>query len=468
MTVQRMAGAIVLLLTAAAPASAQRAARLVADSAGKLGIVLCNIRPSGKVGDGQKAFKTGIEDKDAAKRTAALEQAVRILTEQTGTGGAAAWYYLGRAFLAQGDLAGADSALSKAEMMQPDCEIDINNHRQQAWAVLANAGIEKLQGNDLDSALVLFRQASTMFRGLPHVFENMGVIYANNGQNDSAAHYFGRAAEIAAQDSTLTDNRNQATLNQAMVLQRLERHDEAITVLRRYLEWKPGDTDARKSLSWSLRQAGQAASADSLDRAMVDEFARMNFDSLTANDLMAVGVSMFNAEKFPEAAQIFERLMRRNPWSRDAVYNLANAYLALKQWDSLSRVGKQLLLIEPLNEDGYRLLGQAYRALERQDSLIKMAETLVMLPLNVQVTNFNMSSQSARFQATATGRRATDAASKDLPPVAVTLQIEFLDSTGTVLGSEDVAVPALQPGTTHEVTAQARAPGIVGWRYRRK
>ena len=124
-----------------------------------------------------------------------------------------------------------------------------------------------------------------------------------------------------------------------MTLQRMEKHPEAIVVLTKYLTWDPTDTDARKSLSWSYRQSGQAAKADSIDQAMVAEFSSMNYDSLSTGDLMAVGVSMFNAKKFQEAADIFEKLRTKNPWSRDAVYNLANTYLALQNWPKLVEVG---------------------------------------------------------------------------------------------------------------------------------
>lgn len=473
MNVQRAAGILLaLMVIAAGSAEAQeRAARLVADSATKFQIAFCNLKMGGKVGDGQKAFKNGLEDKDPAKRAAALDQAVRILTtEVTGQQGqsGAAWYYLGRAYLAQGDVVGADSALAKAEKFQPDCEIDISTYRQNAWAILANAGIEKLRGGDTDSALVLFRQANTLFDKLPHVYENVGVIYANQGQNDSAAVYFGKAAAIAEADTSLTDNRNSATLNYAMTLQRLENHPEAIIALTKYLGWNPGDTDARKSLSWSYRQSGQVAKADSIDNAMVSEFATMNYDSLSAGDLMAVGVSMFNAQKFQEAADVFEKLRAKNPWSRDAVYNLANAYLALKNWPKLVEVGKQLQAIEPMSEDSYRLTGQAYRELKQQDSLLKEAETLVGLPVAVEVTTFAMGTTASRIEATATGRKATDAAGKDMKPVPVTLTWEFMDSTGSVLGSQDVNVPALEPGATHAIRAEARAPGITAWRYKRK
>ncbi len=474
MNVQRAAG-LVLAFTVAAATSAgaqQIARRLVADSASKFQIAFCNLKMGGKVGDGQKAFKTGLEDKDAAKRAAALDQAVKILTEQVSTGGqgasGAAWYYLARSYLAQGDVAGADSGFTRAEKLQADCEIDIASYRQNSWAILANAGIEKLRGGDMDSSLALFRQANTMFQKLPHVYENVGVIFANQGQNDSAAFYFGRAAAVAEADTSLAENRNSATLNQAMSLQRMEKHPEAIVVLTKYLSWNPKDTDARKSLSWSLRQSGQVAKADSLDQAMVSEFEKMNFDSLSTADLMAVGVSLFNAQKFEEAAGVFERLRTHNPWSRDAVYNLANSYLALKNWPKLVEVGHQLSAIEPMNEDAYRLTGQGYRELKQQDSLLKEAEKLVTLPVAIEVTTFAMGTVSARLEATATGRKASDAAGKDLKPAPVSLMVEFLDSTGKVLGSQAVSIPALEPGATHAIKAETRQAGVTAWRYLRK
>jgi tetratricopeptide (TPR) repeat protein len=474
MNVQRTAG-MLLALTAGLAGNAtaqQRATRLVADSATKFQIAFCNLKTAGKVGDGQKALKAGLEDKDAAKRAASLDQAVKILTTEVTTGGqgasGGAWYYLARAYLAEGDVKGTDSAFTKAEKLQPDCEIDIASYRQNAWAILANAGIEKLRGGDSDSALVLFRQANTLFDKLPHVYENVGVIFATSGQNDSAAYYFGRAAAIAEADTTLTENRNSATLNQAMTLQRMEKHPEAIIALTKYLSWNPKDTDARKSLSWSLRQSGQAAKADSIDQAMVQEFASMNYDSLSTGDLMAVGVSLFNAQKYQEAADVFERLRKQNPWSRDAVYNLANSYLALKNWPKLVEVGRQLALIEPMNEDSYRLTGQAFRELKQQDSLLMEAEKLVGLPVAVEVTTFAMGTMASRIEATATGRTATDASGKDMKPTPVTLTWEFLDNSGKVLGTQAINIPALEPGATHAIKAEARQPGITAWRYARK
>jgi tetratricopeptide (TPR) repeat protein len=460
-----------LLLLLASPLAAQRRnLRLVASEPGRYTIALCPLRYSGKVSDAQKHLKTGIEDKDAGKRAEALDKGLQAAFDAISggeSGNPAAWYVLGRIYLAQGDVAGADSAFTRAETLQPDCEIDINQYRQNAWADIANAGLEKQRAGESDSALALFRDASTIFRGLPHVFENMGVMFANASQTDSAAAYFRKALEVAEPDTTLTENRNSAALNLSLMLQRLGRHQEAVQMLRQYLAWNPSETDARRSIAYSFRELGLTDSADAIEQELVGEFSRMNLDSLSFTDLMAVGVSQFNADQFEQAAGVFERLLARNGWSRDAVYNLANAYLALKDWNRLLPAGRKLLQIEPLNEDAHRLLGQAYRGLDQQDSLVAIATRLVMLPVNVEVTGFALSSQAARWTAVATGRAAMDAAGKPIPPAPVAVTVEFLDEAGQVVATREIAIPALAADASQELQTEVRAEGIASWRYRR-
>jgi tetratricopeptide (TPR) repeat protein len=466
------AGALTLVATLATPGVAQQRNRaLVATEPGRMMIPLCQLRAGGKVNDGQKELRTGIEDKDAAKRAAALGKAEQILTQAVQGADAAnpaAWYYLGRTYLAAGDVRGADSAFTKVVGMVPDCELDIDQYRQNAWATLANAGIQRQQQGQTDSAMALFREANQIFRKLPHVFENMGVVFANAGQNDSAAAYFAEALVAAEGDTTYMDNRNSSALNLVLMHQRLGRHQEAIGVLRRYLEWKPGDTDARRSLAYSFREMGHTDSAETVERQLVEEFSAMNLDSLSSADLMAVGVTQFNNKVYDKAAEIFRRLMTRNPWSRDAVFNLANTYLALKENDSLIVTSRQLLQIEPMNEDAYRLLGSAFRELKQQDSLVATAEKLVSLPVNVEVTQFSIRSSGARWTATATGREATDPGGRPVPPAPLTLVVEFLTEAGAVVASEEVSIPALATAATHQLQVDGAGETIAAWRYRRK
>jgi tetratricopeptide (TPR) repeat protein len=431
---------------------------------------LCPIKAvNAKVEKGISSLRKAYDAKTPADKAQALTESKQSLNtaisqEAQGTN-AAAWYYLARVALLQGDPVGADSAFSKALELAPSCEIDIMQYRQNNWAILGQAGIEMQRKGESDSALAMFRDASFLFRGLPHVYSNMGVVFANTNRTDSATVYFQKALTIAEADTALVEDRNAAALNLAIVYQRQNKHADAVGVLHKYLVWKPNDSDAKKALAQSFRAAGMVDSAEKVETAMVAEFAKTNLDSLDAQDLMSVGVAAFNAGKFPDAVTAFGKAVARNPWSRDARYNLANSYLALKDHEHLIAESTKLLEIEPMNADALRLLAAGQKGLKQDDAVLKTAERLVALPFTVDVTAFQMGTASIKFSATAVGRSPTDPAGKPLKVAPMTLVFEFLDVGGTVIEAKEVTVPGLAENVKHEIQLDAKGAGIVGWRY---
>jgi hypothetical protein len=99
---------------------------------------------------------------------------------------------------------------------------------------------------------------------------------------------------------------------------------------------------------------------------------------------------------------------------------------------------------------------------------VKIAEKVLALPVDVKVTEFSAGTSNATLLGTATGREAQTAAGKPIPPAPVTLAVEFLDAKGAVVGSQDVAVPALTAGKSQEIKATAQGGGIAAWRYKQK
>jgi len=482
--ISAVTGALLLLAAALHPAAAQqRNPLLVASEPGRLRIPLCQLRVSGKAEDAQRDLRKGIEERDAAKRAEALAKAEATLVEGAGrdADNPAVWYYLGRTYLAQGDVAGADSAFTRVEQMVPDCELDISQYRQDAWRTLANAGIEARQQGQAEEAMRQFRDASTLYGGLPHVFENMGVIFANAGMDDSAAIYFGKAMEVAEGDTALADNRNSAAMNRALMLQRLGKHEEAAELLATYQTWNPADVDAKRMRATSLRALGRDEEANALERELAEQFAAMNLDSLALDDLLAVGVTYFNNDEYLNAAAIFERAVKRSPANRDAIFNLAFALAMASDSDPDSGAGasieetrlrltaasKQLLAIEPLNEDTYRFAARGYRD-RSQDSLALAAAQLMALPVNVEVTQLGIRRAGATWTGTATGRAATNAGGAPIAPTPLTLVVEFVDEGGRVVDSAEVNIPALEAGKAIELRAEAEGANIASWRYRRK
>ncbi len=441
----------------------------------KFTVPLCPIKAQGGVQKGIDALRKAYEPK--ADKKASLAQAkdliVQAMAKEGQTTNAAAWYYLARVYLMQGDVGGVDSAFTKAQTLQPQCELDIGQYRQNNWANLARAGFDLQQKNDIPGAIVLFRDASRLFSDMPQVVSNLGVLFANSGHEDSAAVYFAKAmviteAKIAAGDTTLGEDRKSTTLNLALMYQKLGQHKEAVETLRKYLAMDSKNMDARKALSQSLRASGNAKEADSLENAMVGDMSKQNLDSLDTQDILAIGVAAFNAQRYQDAVLAFGKAASRNPYSRDAIYNLANAFLALKDYEKLVESAGKLVAIEPMNEDVYRLLGQGHRGLKHDAEVLKAAEKLVGLPVTVEMNNFQIGRNTAKIQGSATGRAPTDAQGKAIKPGAVTIVIEFVTSAGTVVDSKEVVLGVLQTGATQAISVEAKGVDIAGWRYRQK
>lgn len=460
---------------AASPLAAQGGInlRLAQGQQPKYVAALCPIKAiNSKVEKGIQSLRKSYEAKTPAEKSAMLSDArlhlMTAITQEAQANNAAAWYYLARVALLRGDPVEADSGFTKAEELVPSCEIDITQYRQNNWAMLANAGIEFQKKGEIDSALALFRDASTLFRELPHVYSNMGVVFANANKEDSAAVYFGKALAIAERDTSLVEDRNTAALNLAIMYSRLGKHTDAITALRRYLAWKPDDSDARKVLAASFRSAGMADSADAVETAMVEAFSKTNLDSLDTQDLMSVGVAAFNAKRYAEAETAFAKSVQRNKWSRDALYNLANTYFAMKNNEKLIEYSSRLLEMEPMNEDALRLLAQGQRGLNREEEVIKTATRLVVLPFTVEITGFQTHPAKAVLSGEAIGREPQDAAGKPLKTAPMTLVVEFVDLSGAVIDSKEITVPALKKGERHPVKLEGAGAAITGWRYRPK
>ena len=135
----------------------------------------CNIKPGHfKVGSGASYLKSAIETDIPENRVRILGQGEKVILEAMQQNGQeknpAAWYYLGRIYLMQGRIAPADTALTKAETMAPDCAKDIAGYRRNAWVALVKAGSKFEEDKNTDSALVMYRDAGGIYRGSPIAF----------------------------------------------------------------------------------------------------------------------------------------------------------------------------------------------------------------------------------------------------------------------------------------------------------
>lgn len=424
-----------------------------------------------KVQSGATYLKTGIETEIPENRARSLTNGEKVLLEALNQNkqekNPALWYYLGRIYLQRGDIVGADSALTKAETMMPACQQEISKVRYTGWVPLVNAGMTFTKEKQNDSALALYRDANTIYRDKPLAFLNAGVIYANANQADSAAVYFQKASEIGERTNAVED-RNTATRNWGALLQRAGRDKEAIPVLEKYVAWAPKDVEVKRALASSYRATGQNDKAKVIEDEVGPGPAGASQPAGGASaDQMSAAVALYNEKKYAEAAPAFEQVLTAEPYNRDALYGLANAYVGLKS-PKLADAAARLVAIEPANEEAVRLLANGQRLAKKETAANKTAIALLAMPTTVKVAQFAPAAEGATIDGAATGREGETAQGKPLVPKPLILVFEFLDPKGAVIANQEVSVPALKAGESHPIQVKGQGKGIAAWRYKQK
>lgn len=421
----------------------------------------------GKVGDAMADLKDASGQKDPAKRDKLLREAQQKLVgeAQKSPTNAAAWLYLGRAYLYAGDIAGADSAFTRAEKLAPDCNEDIQRYRQAAWVPLVNDAVDFSKAEKNDSALALFRDANTIYRGQPNGLIGAGVIYANRNESDSAIKYLKEAADVAAA-ANLPEDRNNATLNLGILQARAKKFDDAIATLEKYRGWAPKDTAAVKTLVYAYRNSGQKDKADALAKEF--NMAPTEVAGGDTKEEASRGVALFQEKKYAEAAQVFGDVFAKQPFNHDALLNQAQSYYNLKDGAKLVDAASKFTALEPMHDLALLLLEQGYRMQKQTDKQLAVVGQRRKLTTKIETTGIGISPTEIKLTMAATGRQAKD--EKDAPMAAsgTTLVFEFLGSDGAVLATQEVSIPPLAPDASHTFEVAAKANGINGWRYKAK
>lgn len=477
----QIASGLVLLSLGATAVHAQQPVmndRVAKSQPSKYEAATCKIKPNHfKVSSGASYLKSAIENEVPENRIRSLGNGQKVILEAMQQNGQeknpAAWYYLGRIYLQQGNLYAGDSALTRAEQLAPDCAKDIAGYRRNAWVALVKAGSKFEEDQNTDSALALYHQAGTIYRESPITFYQIASIMNEKGQADSAAYYFGQAAAVSATATDTADikYRNRSAFNQGALLLNGKKYDQAAVVFEQYLKWVPNDVEAKRGLAAAYRGLGKVEQAQALEKELVAAGAppaAAGAGGGASQDLMAAGVSAYNAKKYADAAAAFEKVVAAEPYNRDALSNLSNTYLAMKNGPKLADAAAKLVAIEPLSETALKLQGEGYKQSAKVDDAVKTAEKVLALPADVKASDFAATGSGATLTLSATGRAPQTPSGKPLPSAPVPIVVEFLNSSGGVVASQEAQIPQLSNGSSQDVKVAGQGGGITAWRYKRK
>ena len=191
----------------------------------------CELVPANPNVDKGIQFLRGAAEKPD-QRDLQLAQAKKVLSEAIvqGNQGAnpAAWYYLGRYYVAVGDVAGADTALGRAATLAPKCAEDVATYRSELVSKLLNDGLSAWQDGKQDSALALLRVAARLEPGNPKPLATVAALYASRSDDDSAFAYYRLAARTVGDDAVFAHERREALSNGwHLVVRKVQGHPAA-------------------------------------------------------------------------------------------------------------------------------------------------------------------------------------------------------------------------------------------------
>ena len=390
---------------------------------------------------------------------AALAQALEGIAADPGN--SIHYFLAGVAGARLGDYRAAHRWFEEAERIYPAYELDIEPEREAAWARAFNAGLEAYARGETDAAAEHWLRATAIYDLQPAAHRNVASLLVELGRRDEAIRVYrdalrgleGRpATRVLEEDELRVRARLRADTENRLVqlLLAAGRFADAEPLLRRQLARDPGSIRVRSDLARTLVELGRANEAAELHASLLTE------ESLAAADLFNLGITLFRSSRYEQAGRAFELLTEKQPDSRDAWFNYANALFAAESWTALVVASDRLLAVDPLSEAAHLIAARA--RLETGDEAGARAGVARSdgLPVHLDGLRLRVADEGTLVQ----GRIVGNALPEGAP---LRLRFIFHDNAG-VLGERLLEASAPAPGASanFRVSIDGRA---LGYRY---
>src|SRR5437773_2307477 len=419
----------------------------------------CELVPANPNVDKGIQFLRGAAEKPD-QRDLQLAQAKKVLSEAIvqGNQGAnpAAWYYLGRYYVAVGDVAGADTALGRAATLAPKCAEDVATYRSELVSKLLNDGLSAWQDGKQDSALALLRVAARLEPSSQSRKAREAKLAPTDQQlftRDSTA----RAQAVARQRAALAAAVQQLAADSSALTNAFA---PAIDALKEFLAAYPGEIDAAVTLATLYAQSGHAAQAAAVFDSLAADAKDLDPDALFGPGTRMVGQGLYRP-----AARALTLGLARNPYRRDALFSLGVAYYQLHDSTALLPTAQRLFALDPLNRASLKLVAAGWDFRRQRDST-KAYVGRADAGLAVEISVLSFLPDSAEGGAGGASLSAVATNLKAAPSDPLHLTFEFLDVAGQVIATLTQDVPAMSPRQSHAFDLKVSGRRIAGWRYR--
>jgi len=183
-------------------------------------------------------------------------------------------------------------------------------------------------------------------------------------------------------------------------------------------------------------------------------------DDLSFRQWSQVGIGLYRAQDFAQAAQAFQNAYELNPLNKETLENLANTYYQSEEYEALLPLADQLVALYPYESVNYNLLANAHRELDNSDealAVLQKRDGLEFEFLRSQLATISEGVYSVEGQVM---NKSAAAGSE------VTVPISLLDEEGQVVMTEELmlTLPAAGEATSFLLQFQIEEP-VAGFQY---
>ncbi len=374
--------------------------------------------------------------------------------------------------------AAADSAFTIVEKASPECAAVISQWRQQKpWLNALNGAINALNAGQLDSAEVMAKRSLVLDRRAPYAYSVLGSI-AQNRKNWAAANdYWKQTLAAAGTDTTYADVRTKTMYEIANAAS--DRADaasgaakraaarEAIKPWQDYIAVANNDlllADAIDNVSRMYVNAGDSASVPAVYAGML-----ANPSKYGELSLVHAGVVATRAGHHADAIKLFDAALTQNPYSRDAINNLAATYIQNNEYSKAFPLINKLVVLDPSNPDNPLLYAFAYQGMYKgtKDKKLQKIYTDSLVYYNNKSEN-----ATVKFGVNEFTRRPNETLlagtieNRDKTSKTYSLTVEFLDKSGNVVSTETASVGPVAPKSSGTFKIKSAVGGVYGYRYK--
>jgi tetratricopeptide (TPR) repeat protein len=374
--------------------------------------------------------------------------------------------------------AAADSAFTVVERASPECASVITQWRQQKpWLNALNGAINALNAGKLDSAELLAKRSLVLDRKAPYAYSVLGSVAQSRKDWAAANEYWKQTLAAAGTDTVYADVRTKTMYEIASAAS--DKADaatgaakrtaarEAIKPWQDYIVVANNDlllADAVDNVARMYVAAGDSASVPAVYAPML-----ANPSKYGELSLVHAGVVATRSGHYGDATKLFDAALAQNPYSRDAINNLAATYIQNNEFQKAFPLINKLVALDPSNPDNPLLYAFAYQGLYKgtkdkklqkiyTDSLVYFNTKSENATVKLAVTEFTRRPEETLLAGTVENR---DKTSK-----TYTVTFEFLDKAGNVVATETTTVGPVAPKSSATFKVRSATGGVYGYRYK--